>query len=148
MQGQSLANALLRIAIPFLATSPALRGVTKLALIEVLGEIEGNPENIPGLPESAKRLMEVLLEHRNQRVMEDLRRELPRLKRHDSVAILYGVAHMPDMERRLRTTLHYRPAETRWLTAFAVDSEEAGISQAQMRFLRELLRRELRGTSN
>jgi hypothetical protein len=148
MQGQSLLNALIRVAIPFLATSPGLQGVTKLALIEVLGQIDGNPANISGLPESAKQLLVVLLDHRNQRVMDDLQRELLHMRKHDSAAILYGVAHMPDLEQRLRTRLHYRPAETHWLTAFEVDSEKAGISAAQIRFLRELLRGELHEISN
>ena len=144
MQGRSLLNAIIRVAIPFLATSPGLQGVTKLALIEILGQIDGNPANIAGLPESAKQLLVVLLEHRNQRVLDDLQIVLSRVQKHDSIAILYGVAHMPDMELRLRTRFHYRPAETRWLTAFDVDSEKAGISEVQIRFLRELLRRELR----
>ena len=148
MQGQSLLNAIIRIAIPFLATSPGLQGVTKLALIEILGQIDGNPANISGLPESAKQLLEVLLEHRNQRVMDDLQMELSRVHKGDSIAILYGVAHMPDMEQRLRTSFRYRPAETLWLTAFDVDSEKVGISEAQIRFLRELLRRELREMEN
>jgi len=148
MQGQSLLNAILRIAIPFLATSPGLQGVTKLALIEILGQIDGNPANISGLPESAKQLLEVLLEHRNQRVMADLELVLTRVQKSDSIAILYGVAHMPDMEQRLRTSFRYRPAETLWLTAFDVDSEKAGISEAQVRFLRELLRREMGAIEN
>jgi len=148
MQGRSLLNAIIRVAIPFLATSPGLQGVTKLALIEILGQIDGNPANISGLPDSAKQMLVVLLEHRNQRVMDDLRIELAHVQKHDSIAILYGVAHMPDMEQRLRTRFHYRPAETRWLTAFDVDSAKAGISEVQIRFLRELLRRELRGLEN
>jgi hypothetical protein len=148
MQGRSLLNAIIRVAIPFLATNPGLQGVTKLALIEILGQMDGNPANISGLPESAKQMMVVLLEHRNQRVMDDLRIELARVQKHDSIAILYGVAHMPDMEQRLRTRFHYRPAETRWFTAFDVDSEKAGISEVQIRFLRELLRRELREMEN
>jgi hypothetical protein len=148
MQGQSLLNALIRIAIPFLATSPGLQAVTKLVLMEVLGQIEGNPANIHELPDSTKQLLEVLLEHRNQRVMDDLKRELPQMEINDSIAILYGVAHMPDLEQRLRTKLHYRPTETYWLTVFDVDLEKTGISEAQMRFFRELLRRELREMAN
>jgi len=148
MQGQSLFNALLRVALPFVATSPGLQGVAKLALIEILGQIDGNPAKIPGLPESDKQLMDVLLEHRNQQVMVDLQKELPHLQKQDSVAILYGVAHMPDLEQRLETRLHYRPVETSWLTAFDVDSTEAGISEAQVKFLRGLLKQELREMAN
>jgi hypothetical protein len=148
MQGQSLLNAVLRVALPFLATSPGLQGVARLALIEILGQIEGNPANIPGLAQSEKQLMEVLVEHRNQRVMEALLKELSHLQRQDSIAILYGVAHMPDMEKRLRSRLHYQPVETRWLTAIEVDSKKAGISEAQIRFLKELLSRNLRDASN
>ena len=148
MQGQSLLNSLLRVVLPFVATSPGLQGVAKLALIEILGQIDGNPANIPGLPESDKQLMEVLLAHRNQRVMVDLQTELPHLQKQDSVAILYGVAHMPDLEQRLKARLHYQPVETAWLTAFDVDSAKAGISEAQVKFLRRLLKQELREMAN
>ncbi len=148
MQGQSLFNVLLRVALPFVASSPGLQGVAKLALIEILGQIDGNPANIPGLSESDKQLMQVLLENRNQRVMVDLQKELSHLQKQDSVAILYGVAHMPDLEQRLEARLHYRPVETSWLTAFDVDSTVAGISDAQVKFLRGLLKQELREMAN
>lgn len=43
---------------------------------------------------------------------------------HKRVAVVYGAAHMPDLERRLVDELGYKCAETTWLTAIHDREEE------------------------
>lgn len=58
---------------------------------------------------------------RNERAMQVLDGRLATGDEH--LAIFYGVAHMPDFERRL-AALGYQPVETRWVDAWRL-SEEA-----------------------
>jgi hypothetical protein len=50
---------------------------------------------------------------------------------------------MPDLERRLRQELHYRPAGQLWLTAFSVDLAQTRITVSERAFLHDLLRHQL-----
>jgi hypothetical protein len=85
----------------------------------------------------------VLLQHRNEKVVDDLKAELHGLSRHGSVAVFYGTGHMPDLERRLRRDLKYRPAKQLWLTAFDVNPAKAGVSDSERQFLHTLIRQQL-----
>jgi len=146
MQGQSMLNVILRLAIPFMATNPSLQGAAKLALIEILGQIGSDPGKIRGLPPETKQLLEVLLQRRNERVISDLKAEYRSADSSESITVLYGVAHMTDLEERLRLELHYRPKEDRWLTAFEVDYRKSNITPDQAKFVRDLIQRELEET--
>jgi hypothetical protein len=146
MRGQSMVNVIMRILLPFVASNPALQGAAKLALLEVLGGIGGDPANIEGLPEDAKQLLEVLLQRRNERVINDLEAEVHAAPPPKSIGVLYGVGHMVDLEKRLRSQLRYRPQTNCWITAFAVDYEKAHLSQAQVKFVQNLIQQQLQFT--
>lgn len=57
-----------------------------------------------------------LIAGRNQAALAVLRRQLAEGKK--KVAIFYGAAHMPDMEKRLREDFGLVPIQTRWLLAW------------------------------
>lgn len=57
-----------------------------------------------------------LIAGRNQAALEVLKRTLADGKK--KVAIFYGAAHMPDMEKRLRDDFGLVPIQTRWLVAW------------------------------
>src|SRR5207249_1728540 len=107
--------------------NPKLQGLSKLALIETIAQIKGDPSQLRGLPPQMNQLLEVLVQKRNQKVLEDLKAELKKKAGLKSIAIFYGTGHMPDLESRLRTELNYRPAEQLWLTAFSVNLARSGI---------------------
>lgn len=86
----------------------------------------------------------VLIDQRNQVVIDDLRAIVDREPDVESVAIFYGAAHMPDMTRRLADQLGYRPAGEQWFTAFEVNLEESVMTPAQVQRLRTMIRRQLR----
>ncbi len=142
MQGSSLFDALLHLGMRFLGASPKLQALGKLALIDVIGEIKGDPAQLRGVGPSMQQLFEVLVQKRNEKVIGDLRNALKTFGPADSVAIFYGTGHMPDMELRLRKELHYRPAEQVWLSAISVDLRLAGVSPTEQKFIYDFVHRE------
>ena len=143
MQGGSFLDSVLQVGLRLLGASPKLRALGRLALIDVIGEIQGDFSHLHGLPPDMKQLLQVLLQRRNQKVMTRLKSEVGRLGRHDTISVFYGIAHMPDLEKRLREELHYRPAVQRWFTAFSVNPAQAGVSQVEREFLHAMIKQQL-----
>jgi len=86
----------------------------------------------------------VLIEQRNQVVVDDLKVIVENERDVRSLAIFYGAAHMPDMSERLIQQLGYRPEGEQWFTAFEVDLTETAMSPEQLQNLRLMMRRQLR----
>jgi hypothetical protein len=143
MQGGSWFDALVQVGLRFIGASPKLQGLAKLALIDTICEIQGDPSRLQGLPPEMKQLLDVLLQKRNQKVMADLGGELKKPRPHDSIAVFFGTGHMPDLERRVRQELHYCPGSQLWLTAFSVDLARTRITPAERAFLHDLLKHQL-----
>ena len=143
MQGGSLFDSLLRLGLQFIGSNQKFQGLARLALLETINEIQGDPSNLAALPPDAKELLNVLLQKRNDQVLACLQTDLKKLRRADSLAVFYGTGHMPDLERKIRSQLHYRPAGELWLTAFSVDLRRAGISPAEEAFIRHLIQTDL-----
>jgi hypothetical protein len=140
MDGTTFLGAIAHFGVRILGTNPKLQGLAKLTLIETIGQLEGDLSQIKGLPPEWQKLLQVLIQSRNQAVLRDLKRELARPKPPKSVSILYGAAHMADLEQRLRTDLGYQPAEETWLTAISVNTEQAGLTEAEREMVRSLVK--------
>ena len=143
MQGGSFFDSVLQVGLRFLGASPKLRALGRLALIDVIGEIQGDFSHLHALPPDMSQLLEVLLERRNQKVVSELKADLPQLSKRESIAVFYGTGHMPDLEKRLREQLRYHPAAERWFTAFSVDLAQSGVSESERQFLRNMIRQQL-----
>lgn len=143
MQGNSWFDSLVRLGLSFVGNNPKLQGLAKLALIETLAELQGDPSNLSALPPDMKQLLDVLLQKRNEQVLGSLKIRLKRSRRADSIAVFYGAGHMADLQRRVCRELHYHPTEQLWLTAFAVDLRRAGINPAEHAFIRGLIQTQL-----
>jgi hypothetical protein len=143
MQGGTFMNTILRLSLGVLGATQKLQALGRLAMIQVLGQIQGDPSQLHGLPPQMKDLLSVLLKKRNDKVFHDLKANLRELGSHDSIAVFFGTGHMPDLERRLRAELHYRPGRQIWLTAFSVDLAKTGITPAEVEFIRNLVRTQL-----
>ena len=140
MQGGSFLDTILRVAMQLLGSSPKLQGMTRLVLIETIGEMKGDPSQLKNLPSQLKQLLDVLIQRRNEKVISDLK---PMLKQNNSISLFYGTGHMPDLEMRLRKELRYRPTGQIWLTAFSVDLGRTGISSAEVALVRGFVQMEL-----
>jgi hypothetical protein len=138
MDGSSFLGMVANFGIRLLGSSPKLQALTKLTLIETLALVNGDLSTIQGLPPEMKKLVQVLIQSRNQAVMEDLAVQLK--KPFKSISIFYGAGHMADMEQRLKRDFHYRPAEETWLTAIALDPARAGVTATEQEMIRSFIR--------
>ncbi|MBI3878249.1 MAG: hypothetical protein HY300_20190 [Verrucomicrobia bacterium] len=143
MDGSSVLGAILQGGIKLIGTSPKLQGMTRLALIETLGALRGDPSQMRGLPQDMQTLVRVLIHSRNTAVLKDLRAEMEKSQPPKSVSIFYGAGHMEEMEQRLRREFKYAPAETVWLPAFSVDLEKSDLSKIEAELIRTMVRRQL-----
>jgi len=143
MQGTSLVGALLNAVLGVVGGSPRLQALTKLAMIEVLGQLQGDLTQIQALPPELKRLLEVLILERNKVVIADLKSELKTPHRASSLAVLYGAGHLHDLEKRLCHDLKYRPADQVWLPVFSVNTRKAGLSEFEIGLVRRVVRSQL-----
>ena len=146
MEGNSWFDALLQLALRLLGANPKFQAMGRLALIDLLGQIQGDPSRLQGLPPEMKQLLEVLLERRNEKVIADLKAQLPKTDRHGSIAIFFGTGHMPDMEKRLRSELNYRPVRDVWFTAFDVDLSKSKITSTEREFIDNFVKWQLAAT--
>ena len=127
LNGQSWLSTAARLPLAFIQSASKLQALAKLAMIEVMGRVGGDLDSLAGGNLSVKKLLAVLVDARNQRVLDDLKRSLQHQGGQHGVAIFYGAAHMADFESCLDRQLGFRPREERWLTAFSVDPKQAGL---------------------
>ena len=139
MDGSSFLGSLFKIGLQMIAASPQMQAVAKLTMIEAIGRLKGDMSDVQGLPPDWKQLIQVLIQARNKNLMTDLESELKRIPPSGSVAVFYGAGHMDDLQKRVTSELHYRPAEEIWLTAISVDMRKSGISPSEAQFLRSLI---------
>ena len=140
MDESSLVGSIFKLLLQFLGSNPQLQSITRLMLIETLGQLKGDLTQAQGLPPDMKQLLQVLIEARNQHVIEDLKTEAKKAPRRGTIAVFYGTGHMDDMEKRLTRELQYRPVEETWLTAFSADQRKTGLSAGQLEALRSLVK--------
>ena len=143
MDGNSMFGTMLKAGFRLVGGNPKLQAMTKLALIEALGGIRGDISRMKSLPEDMQRLMEVLIQTRNDAVLRDLRVELKRAAPPASISIFYGAGHMDDLERRVRREFGYRAESDLWLPAFTVDYAKAGLSVIEATLLRAMVQRQM-----
>ena len=143
MDGSSFLGALMKAGVHLISSSPQLQSATKLVLIETLGRLKGDMAEMRGLPAEMRQLMKVLIEARNQCVIDDLKTELKTLPRSGSISVFYGSGHMENMEKHITQELHYRPDGEVWLTAFSVDAQKTGMSAGDLQMMRNLVKWQL-----
>lgn len=143
MDGSSFLGSVFKMGVQIIGSSPQLQAITKLTLIETLGQIKGDFSEMRGLPPDMKRLVKVLIEARNQNVVEDLKTEFKTVPRAGSISVFYGTGHMEDMEKRIERELHYRPDGDIWLTAFSVDVRKTGLSRSQLQMMQNIVKWEM-----
>jgi hypothetical protein len=143
MDGSSFLGSLVKLGVQFIGANPQLQAITKYTLIEAVGRLKGDMSDLREMPPDMKQLIQVLIQARNNKVISDLKIELKRVPRKGSIAIFYGTGHMANMEEKLETELHYRPAGDVWLTAFSVDLQKSGISPGEALMLRNMVKWQL-----
>lgn len=139
MSGSSFWSKAAQWGLRWIGSSEKLRAITRLMLVEALGQLEGDLSQLDGLPDEMKTLFRVIIQERNQVVIAELKRRLAAKLPPKSLAVFYGAGHMDHLERRLAEELNYRPAENRWLTAFSVNPRKAGLTEAEIALAHSLV---------
>lgn len=122
-----LQQGAVRVLLSFVSKSDAF----KKMVVRALGQA-GETTRGGGMDDVDRR---IIIDERNDAVIESLRHELARDDAPRSVAIFYGAAHMPDFESTLRSEFGLAPAEAVWMPAMAVDEwDSARIRERISRF--------------
>ena len=143
MDGSSWMGKLLQVGVKILGASPKLQAMSRLMLVELLGQIQGDLSEVQGLPPSIQEMMRVLIQSRNKVVMKDLKQTLDQNPQPSSIAVFYGAAHMNDFEKRLKSDHGFRFSEEKWFSAVTVDPEQGGLSKTELMMIRGLVRWQL-----
>jgi hypothetical protein len=144
LDGSGFVAALMRVGLKIIQANPRLREMVKAVMIEILGETGGDIASLQGVSDSTRRLLTVIIDQRNQVVVNDLQRLLAGDRTPQSIAVFYGAGHMLDLEKRLAEQLGYRPAEQFWLPAFSASLDAAGLTDADLLVLRNMVKAQLR----
>lgn len=143
MHGEGFLGSIVKFGVAVIAANPKLQAITKLTFVEVLGGLKGDLANTKAVPPQLAQLLKVLIHGRNQKVIQDLRKELRRDEPPASISVFYGAGHMDDLERRVRNQLDYIPVKDLWVPAFSVDLEASGISAWERNMVRFMTERQL-----
>jgi hypothetical protein len=143
MDGTSFLGSIFKWVIKYIGSDPQMQASAKFTLIEALGRMKGDFAAMRGLPPDMQHLLKVLIEARNQNVIDDLKTEFTVVPANGSIAVFYGTGHMDDMERRVIQQLNYRPDGDIWFTAFSVDLRTTGMSASQVQSMRRVIKWEL-----
>ena len=144
MDGTSLIGRMATGIVRMMGATPRMQASTKLMLIELLGNVQGDISEMGSVPPDMKRLLYVLLHSRNSVVVADLKKELGKSDAPKSIAVFYGAAHMSDLEKRICEELSYRPAGDEWLPAITVKLGESGLTATDVGTVRGLVQWQLR----
>lgn len=89
----------------------------KRLMAEQFGDMEGTQSALDGPKGST------MIAQRNKVALEGLRRQIAAGKK--KIAVFYGAAHLPDMQKRLRNDFGLIPRSTRWLAAWDLNDSPA-----------------------
>ncbi|MHC4947673.1 MAG: type II secretion system protein GspG [Planctomycetota bacterium] len=122
-------------------TDGAIADTAKVMLIEMIGDETVMKQ---GLDQFGEGFTEVIVDARNQVVIDDLNELLAEKPDLEHVSVLYGAAHMPDLAERLEDQLGFAPSEEQWLRAIEVDLTTSAVDRRQLHQMRLMMRQMMR----
>lgn len=127
MDGSSPMAGLAGVLLGMIKSNPRMQTMVKMMLVNTLGAADDAMGNMPG---NMGAFFKVIVEDRNQVVMQDLQRiikEQPALK---SIGVFYGAGHLPGMDKDM-LALGYERGPVTWFKGVVVDLKSAGITPAE-----------------
>jgi hypothetical protein len=125
----------------FFKSAPAsVKNALKIFLIEKLAKVD---TLLPGMTDPTT--LNVLLTARNRSVEDVFDKVIKKSQPPHSVAIYYGAAHMPGIEKAFAGKYGYKPVEQRWLTFAKADRHK--LDDAGRQFL-DILEKSSQGFGN
>lgn len=141
MDGSSVLASVMKFGLGMIRNNPQMQTMVKLLLMETLSQHGNDIAKAKGIPKSMQTVLRVLIEDRNQTVINDLKKEINKKKPAQSIGVWYGAGHMRDLEQRLRDQLKYRPVGGFWLPAMTIDLEKSGVSKQQIDSMRKMIQK-------
>ncbi len=138
LDGESFGAKIAGFVLNFVARSPQLSSMMKLVMMDMLAFAEESDL----LAEQGEAMHQVIVEGRNQVVIEYLIDTIEQQPQHDDIAIFYGAGHMAGLEESL-IEMGYRPAGDHWAPAMVVNPKETGLSEMQVKMMRNMIKSSL-----
>jgi len=107
-------QGLIRFLLSFVSKSPAF----KRTVIESLASASSDGSRLGGMGEVEERL---IIDERNDAVLDRLEAILAQPSPPRSIAIFYGAGHMVDFERKLAERFGFLPGEPEWFETMSAD---------------------------
>lgn len=143
MQTLSLGGRVASSMLTQLEARPEWGRAMKWSMVMLMGNLKGDISEYAGIPPDMRQLMHILIQKRNEVVMEDVRGGLKKLEPGETLAVFYGAAHMADFERRFLDELSARVVETDWLPAFEGNLRLSGLNVFERAMIEGLMRQQL-----
>jgi hypothetical protein len=148
MDGSGLMAGIVKVGLAFIRASPRMQGTMKVMMTEMLTQMGEDMTKMKQIPPQMQALMKVLIEDRNQIVVNDLKKEIAKAAAGEagapqSIGVWYGAGHMKDLESRVVAQLGYKPVASFWLPAITTDITKAGMTKADLASTRAMLQRML-----
>jgi general secretion pathway protein G len=140
LDGSSFQARALSFVLGFIERDPSMGALVKVMLVEMLADADRILAAAPG---DMGRMMDVIVRDRNTVVMDDLGAIIAGEPDVESVGIIYGAGHLPDLQRRLTEELGYKVTGEQWVPAIEVDLKAAGVSVRQAQTMRAMIRRSM-----
>lgn len=144
MEEASLSGQAAAAVLNVLEMHPDWRRGMRWGMVKILGSVTGNVAAYPGLPEELQVMMTVLIEKRNEKVMQDLHAHLANIQPGETIAVFYGAAHMHDFEVRLQEEMKAQLTETQWLTVFCGNLQRSGLNLIEKKGLAWFVNQQVR----
>lgn len=143
MSGTSLTGKIASIFLRLIQVADAffdgaVSDMVKVLLIEMLADEALVNQSMDQLGEGFGK---VLIDDRNQVVMDDLKDIMDKHPDAESIAIFYGAGHMADLAERLNDQLDYVPSNEQWLPAISVDMANSAMDKRQLMQMRMMMKR-------
>lgn len=138
LDGSSLQAGALRIVLGLIKLMPSVQVMGKVVMMEALGKADQLMESVPGMDKT----MDVIVKDRNQVVIDDLSAIIEKEPNVKTVGIIYGGAHMPDLESSL-AKMGYHEAGVEWIDAITVDLPKSAAERKQLESMRQTIRSSL-----
>ncbi|MFG0315385.1 MAG: type II secretion system protein GspG, partial [Phycisphaerales bacterium] len=135
LEGESFGAKVAGFILNFISRSPQLSSMMKLVMMDLLAFAEESDL----LADQGEAMHKVIVEGRNQVVIEYLIDTIEQQPQHDEIAIFYGAGHMAGLEASL-IEMGYTPAGDHWAPAMVVNPKDTGLSEMQVKMMRNMIK--------
>ncbi|MCA9294106.1 MAG: hypothetical protein KDA20_09860 [Phycisphaerales bacterium] len=141
LEGTGLPAKLMGLVLGIIEHFPGAQPRAKMMLMDMLTHADDLMElaGVPGMED----LMRVIIEDRNKVVIDELARLVDMPDAPETIGIVYGAGHMPDLEQRMFERLGYKRTKERWLPAIEIDLEREGITRLERAMMKRQLEMQL-----